>query len=110
VPFAGSLTVRLYVASEHREAALEIVNSINQGDLIGEQWNDAPHPDSVDIEPDYQTLPVQPAGASGDAQAAAAAEPYEEAALPPPQETRVSPVSIAIVAVIVVALLYYFGR
>jgi len=110
VPFAGSLPVRLYVAAEHRDAALEVIHSINQGDLIGEQWNDSPHPDVAEIDAEYEALPVEATAEPAHAEPPRFADDAAETSLPPPPETRVSPLAMAAVAVIVVALLYYFGR
>ena len=112
MPFAGSLPVRIYVAVEHLDAASEIVQSISQGDLIGEQWSEAPHPDAVEIDAEYEALPVagvpaEPAAA--ELEAAATHQPGDfSVGVPEAQSTSLR--TIIIVVVVVIALLYFFGR
>lgn len=107
-PLATSLPVSIFVAAQHREAAEEIIASIRGGDLIGEQWSDAPHPDDVDHAADpFEPLPVEP-GPSLDDPPAAGRE-FDDAG-PVAESTSGRTMLILVVVAVVVALLFALGR
>jgi hypothetical protein len=96
-PFAVSLPVEVYVAAQQHDAAQDVLTSLEQEDLIGEQWSD------VEGEPHALEPPVA-AGASAD-------EPGEDQyadAAPEPQGTSL--VTAVLVVAVVLALLFLFGR
>jgi hypothetical protein len=107
-PLATSLPVSIFVAAQHVEAAEEIIASIRSGDLIGEQWSDAPHPDEVDAAAvEFEPLPVEPGPSLDDPPATM--RNYDEAG-PVAESTSGRTMLILIVVAVIVGLIFAFGR
>jgi hypothetical protein len=97
-PFAMTLPVTIFVPDEQREAAADIVGSLEHEDLIGEQWDSEPAAASAserDEESEsYEALPM-----------------VDDAPIPePPQPSGLSLRTVVIVAVIGLVLLLLFAR
>ncbi len=97
-PFAMTLPVQIFVAEAQRETAEDIVGSFEHEDVIGEQWDSEPAPpaeiERAEEAESYEALPMA-----------------DDAPIPePPQPTGTSLRAILIIAVIGLALLFFFAR
>jgi hypothetical protein len=107
-PLATSLPVSIFVAAQHVEAAEEIIASIRGGDLIGEQWSDAPHPDEVDAAAaEFEPLPVEPGPSLDDPPATM--RDIEDAG-PVAESTGGRAIVIVIVVAVIIGLMFALGR
>jgi hypothetical protein len=95
-PLAVNLPVTVHVRSADLESAREIVTSIDEEDLIGEQWGDAVEATTVEGGNDDAAV------AAGDGTALDA-----DTALQP---ERTSMVTAVVVVAVVLGLLFLFGR
>ncbi|MDX2166490.1 MAG: hypothetical protein SF182_05480 [Deltaproteobacteria bacterium] len=105
---ATSLPVSIFVAAEHVEAAQEIIDSLKTGDLIGEQWSAAPHPDEVEAaaEDDFEPLPIEP----GPTLAAPEPQPDLADLAPAAQSTSGRTIVLLIVVAVIVGLVFALAR
>lgn len=107
-PLATSLAVSLHVGSAHLEAAHEIIESLRGGDLIGELWSEAPHPDQAPDDADDRDTAV-PSASRILAAPQGDAGPPADAPLQA-QGTGGRTVLLLVAVAIIVALVLAFGR
>jgi hypothetical protein len=110
-PVATSLPVSIFVAAEHVGAGEEIIASLKTGDLIGEQWAEAPHPDEIrtdgQAEYELEPLPVEPGPSLDTLPNTARDVPVLG---PEPQSTSARTVVLMILVALIVGLIFAFGR
>jgi hypothetical protein len=97
-PFAVNLPVAVYVDAAHEDAAHEVVTSLEDDDLIGEQWSDADEPDPG-REANAEVAAEDGTSADSDAAVEGAIEP---------EGTSLR--TAVLIVVIIVVLLFLFGR
>lgn len=95
-PFAVTLPVTVRVRASDLDSAREIVASLNEDDLIGEQWSDEELAEAIEAGAPPAGVPFDDGGTAPHAGA--------------PEAQGTSMVTAAVILAIVVALLFLFGR
>lgn len=101
-PFAVTLPVTVYVDEAQHDAAQEILASLQEGDVIGEQWSDAPVDADHEVV-DEEDQQVEVAAEDADQPAD---EPVDDA--PAPQSTTLR--TVVLLVIVGIVLLFVFGR
>lgn len=110
-PFAVTLPVTIHVAAAQLENAQEVLESLQQEDVIGEQWSEVPSEDENGEERDDEYAQAE----SGDgerlgASAGAEAEPDEAGVPAPPAAESTTLRTIVLIVVLGLVLLLIFAR
>jgi hypothetical protein len=100
-PFAVTLPVSIYVSDAQFDAADEVLNSFEPGDVIGDQWSDAGGEDASLAEADASLEPV------GDREPTQPSEPLSDSE-PSPEGTSLR--TVVLIVVVAIVLLFIFGR
>jgi hypothetical protein len=110
-PFAVTLPVTIHVAAAQLENAQEVLESLQQEDVIGEQWSEVPPEDeaSGDHDDEYEQAEA------GDGERLAAgtateAEPDDAAAPAPPAAESTTLRTIVLIVAVGLVLLLIFAR
>lgn len=107
-PFAVTLPVTIHVAAAQLENAQEVLESLQQEDVIGEQWSEVPSEDDASgtRDDEYEQAEAERLAAS----AAAEAEPDDAAVPAPPAAESTTLRTIVLIVVVGLVLLLIFAR